>query len=88
MSAQSSKSKSEKPPPGWTTTPPTEPGFYWLREQGEGTSIVEVSRYRNTKELRAAFPGSEAELPFGSKNLHYPDIADGSEWFGPLTPPG
>ena len=87
MSSQNSTSKSEKPSPGWTTTPPTEPGFYWLRFDDEEDTVVEVFREFKTAQLRVVNPVGGGPLTFGPQKVGNPDIEAEAEWFGPLTPP-
>lgn len=38
------------PPTGWTTSPPTEPGWYWARGKGV-LEVVQVSRYLEHKQI-------------------------------------
>ena len=63
----------------WTTEPPTEAGWYWVRRDGD-IDVVEVdSAYCGEGgALYAWFTGNECEFRVESLS---------GEWYGPLLPP-
>lgn len=62
----------------WTKTPPTAPGFYWLRRSFIGDMPVRVYQYPHGGELAVREIGIDGER----------DIADiEGEWAGPILPP-
>ena len=74
----------------WTTVPPTEPGWYWLRQEGlriqrpDGQMepcICVVSVYRQAVDGR--WPAGT--MLFGNG---YPVSWENREWWGPIEVPG
>jgi len=62
----------------WTSSPPTVPGFYWLRVRGEfEPEVVWVTELQGRLHLYLC--GSEEPAPLEGDDQH--------EWFGPLIPP-
>jgi hypothetical protein len=56
--------------PNWTTTPPTEPGWYWAIQVDASTAqMVELT--------------SAGEFRIGAKEMH--SAADFTRWLGPLA---
>lgn len=60
----------------WTATPPTEPGWYWLKSHAP--EVVQVRRYGGG-ELAVRWAGSDGEVLLRHVR--------GGEWSGPLKPP-
>lgn len=60
----------------WTTATPTQPGPYWLREDGETPRLVEFS-----PDFGGEFVDFGDEVPC-SLNLSTECL-----WFGPIQPP-
>lgn len=64
----------------WTTTPPTVPGWYWLRTAGDARGeVVRVARDPDGPAAGLAVYRAGYELD--------EDFPAGAEWAGPLTPP-
>lgn len=81
--------------PTWTTTPPSSPGFYWLREPDDAhpaARVVEVRRYPSDSHLNGRLYVSTGD---GVPRLigpafppsRTPNIDPDAEWAGPITPP-
>lgn len=51
------------PPLRWTTTPPTEPGWFWARRPAGDTGVVRVERDELDGALVVFSAGSECDLP-------------------------
>ena len=62
--------------PSWTTTPPTEPGWYWHRDTESEFPVDRMVRVYGKK-----CPFSRRENEYHLKNL------PPGEWHGPLEPP-
>jgi hypothetical protein len=60
--------------PQWTTTPPTEPGLYWVWRQGRAVQIVSV-----------VFEAHLVAYETGWEYHYELDVF--SHWAGPFTPP-
>jgi hypothetical protein len=61
----------------WSSTPPTVPGAYWWRLQGDARPIVrDAWRYGKTKSLQTL----DGDIYKTVKTI-------GGEWCGPITPP-
>ncbi len=73
----------------WSTTPPAEPGWYWVREKGDADGIDATvvwleewpPAYAYDDGWRVKEVGSEEVLP----PLWYQQ--NGYVWAGPLSPP-
>ena len=59
----------------WTTTPPTEPGYFWAQEQDDGRVIVEAFRHTADGPL------------FVRSGWDTRDAFEFTHWLGPLPPP-
>ena len=77
----------------WTTTKPTQPGWYWAREQYRGTflvpEIVEV-RQRNDRLIVITYvedEGGEGDCLKTFKIVDSPQDSKFAEWAGPLELP-
>lgn len=63
-----------------STTMPTEPGFYWITEDGMTPQVVEVVPSCATREaLQVLLPGDSQRYPL--------DLWDDVLWYGPLSEP-
>lgn len=60
----------------WTKEPPTEAGFYWLRQEGERDTIVRIDPL--TFSTWVMFIGTDEDMLITSV---------GGLWYGPLQPP-
>jgi hypothetical protein len=63
----------------WTTTPPTEPGWYWVRSE---------SKYKHTWIVEVSIKNGVAHMYSEMDSEDYP-VWDGfaTHWLGPLPPP-
>lgn len=79
----------------YTTQKPTEPGWYWCRNQGDfqgqrWEAIVHVASYGMISHEGAKPDGLCAcwmSAPGEVRILHEREWADDSEWAGPISPP-
>jgi len=63
-----------------STAMPTEPGFYWITEDGMDSQIVEVVVSCATDNLlQVLLPGDSQRYPL--------DLWDDVHWYGPLAEP-
>jgi hypothetical protein len=67
----------------WTTTPPTEPGYYWLRECPGYKRVVVKLCTEDTPAARNVLTAFKCNDERGTPVSELPY----AEWYGPLVPP-
>lgn len=67
----------------WTTTPPTEPGWYWARQDGACVVMVYVEPWAR-RGLVARIYDDHVGAPEGEPGF---PLSAFSGWIGPLVPP-
>ncbi len=61
----------------WTTTPPTEPGWYWVKREDEHREMYRNGAIAYYSGHSVMYPGSSARY----------DLSSFSYWLGPLLVP-
>ncbi len=64
----------------WSTQPPTEPGYYWIAEDGMQPHVVQVDIISDSNNmLEILLPGDDRKYPV--------EVWNGALWCGPLRSP-
>jgi hypothetical protein len=64
----------------WSTKPPTEPGYYWIVEEGEVPHVVQINIVSDsTNMFEVLLPGDEMKYSI--------EMWGGALWCGPLQHP-